>query len=74
MAMQVKFYARSWEIEGWIGHSAHLRQGPKYFYEDITNLMNLFFFFVFFMMSFLDTQVVLLLLFKKQFNSVRIIQ
>ena len=73
MAMQVKFYARSWEIEGWIGHSAHLRQGPKYFYEDIINLMNLFFF-VFFMMSFLDTQFLLLLLFKKQFNSVRIIQ
>ena len=45
MAMQVKFYARSWEIEGWTGYSAYLREGHKHFYEDIINLMNHFFVF-----------------------------
>ena len=54
MAMQVKFYARSWEIEGWIGYSAYLRKGHKHFYEDIIILINHFF--VFFIMSFLDIQ------------------
>ena len=54
MATQVKFYARSWEIEGWIGYSAYLRKGHKHFCEDIINLINHFF--VFFIMSFLDIQ------------------
>ena len=47
MAMQVKFYARSWEIEGWTGYSAYLREGHKHFYEDIINLMNHFFCFLY---------------------------
>ena len=71
MAMQVKFYARSWEIEGWIGYSAYLRKGHKHFYEDIISLINHFFCSLYHVLL---GYSIFFCLFKNQFNSVSIIQ